>query len=150
MITYPAERPLAIAVLALLRVELGADDLVGDGKKPSAGGWQTTGTPSQSTPFKGYAVLWAGQTTPGEGSAADGSTDGVQGWQVSYFGSSAEQANAIRDRCRARLLGTRLVVTGRGCDRTVLADSSQTTRDDDVQPPVFMAADRHTVYTSPA
>lgn len=149
MTTYPAERPVALAVKALLEAELGAGK-VGYGTKPSAGGWQTSGTPTSTTPFAGYAVLWVGQTTPGEGTAADPSQDGRQGWQVSSFGSSAEQADAIRDRCRAVLLGSRLVLAGRAVSLSELSDSVNVTRDDDVTPPVYMAADRFTVNTYPA
>lgn len=149
MTAYPAERPLGLAVQAVLVTELGAG-LVGYGKKPPNGGWQTDGTPEPKTPFKGYAVVWAGQTTPGEGTAADGGEDGLQGWQVSSYGSTAEQADAIRDRCRQRLLSTRLAVAGRHCDPTRLADGQNTVPDRDVTPTVYFAADRFTVYTSPA
>lgn len=149
MTSYPAERPVALAVKALLETELGAG-MVGYGVKPAAGGWQTAGTPTPSTVFKGYAVIWAGQSTSGEGTAVDAATDGVQGWQVSTFGSTAEQADAIRDRCRTALLGKRLTLAGRSCDPVRYSDGQNVVRDDDVSPPVYFAADRFTANTYPA
>lgn len=149
MTLYPVERPLAVAVIALLTAELGAN-LVGYAKRPSAGGWQTTGTPTTTTPFKGYAVVYVGQTLPGEGDATDGRTDGVHGFQVSAFGSSPDQADTIRDRCREALLRTVLTVPGRACRFTELADGTNVRPDKDVTPWVFQADDRFTVYTEPA
>lgn len=149
MTAVPTERPLALAVVAVLEAALGAG-LVGYGKKPAAGGWQAAGTPTTDTPFTGYAVVYAGQTSPGEGTVAAPAADGVQGWQVSSFGATAGQADAIRDRCRLALAGLRLTVTGRYCGLTELADGQATRPDKDVTPPVFFAADRFTAYTSPA
>lgn len=147
-VLYPAERPVALAVKALLEAELGAT-LVGYGKKPAGGGWQTTGTPGPDTAFKGYAVVFAGQTTPGEGTAADPGQDALQGWQVTSYGATSDQADAIRDRCRQKLLSTRLVVTGRHCDPTQLAVGQNTVPDKDVNPTIYFAADQFTAYTTP-
>ena len=151
MTAYPTERLLALAVKTLLETELGAG-LVGYGVKPSgtAVGWQTTGTPTPSTPFKGYAVIFPGQTGPTDSPADATSWDAVQGWQVTCVGASAEQADAIRDRCREALMGVRLTITGRAASATELADSTNVQRDDDVTPPLFYAVDRYRANTYPA
>jgi hypothetical protein len=147
-VTVPAERPLGLAVVAALEAELGAN-LAGYGRKPSGGGWQTSGTPTPATPFKGYAVVYVGQTTPGAGTAASAVEDGLQGFQVTAHGSTAEQADAIRDRCRAALLGVRLTLTGRACDPIEFSDGQNTLPDRDVTPTVYFAADRYVVATYP-
>ncbi len=149
MTAFPVERPLALAVKTLLEAELGAG-MVGYGVKPASGGWQTSGTPEPQTVFKGYAVIYPGQTGPTDGPASATSFDARQGWQVTCVGSTAEQADAIRDRCRGALLGVKVVVTGRATGPTDLADSQNVQRDSDVQPPLFYGVDRYTTATSPA
>lgn len=148
MTAYPVERLLALAVKAKLVTELGAT-LVGYGVKPSGGGWVAS-TPLSTTQFVAYAVLYPGMTGPTDGPASGDSFDAPQSWQVTYVGSSAEQADDIRDDCRGALLGAVLTVTGRACWPVELADSQPVRRDDDVDPPLYYAADRFTARTTPA
>lgn len=149
MTAYPVERSLALAVKAALEAELGAG-LVGYGVKPSGGGWQTTGTPTSDTVFKGYAVVYPGLTGPTDGPVSATSWDAVQGWQVTYVGKSAEQADNMRDRGREALLGRVLAVTGRATEPVDLSDSTNVTRDDDVSPALYFAVDRYRARTTPA
>lgn len=150
MTAYPVERPLALAVKAALEAELGATK-VGYGAKPAGGGWQTTGTPDPATTqFAGYAVVYPGLTGPTDGPVSATSWDAVQGWQVTYVGKSADQADAIRDRGRLALLGRVLTVTGRATEPVDLSDSTNVSRDADVQPPLFYAVDRYRARTTPS
>jgi hypothetical protein len=145
--SIPTERTLALAFVTVLAAELGATK-VGYGKRPSGGGWASP-TPSPTTPFAGYAVVWPGGTTA-SGPVAGHNDDGAQGVQVSYYGSSGEQADAMRDRGREAILSGTFTVTGRSVNLVELADSSPLTRDDEVQPPVFQSVDRFLAYTTPA
>lgn len=147
MTAVPGERLLALAVFAALEAELGAGK-VGYGTKPSGGGWATT-PPTAATAFVGYAVVWPGQTTA-TGPVSSHFSDAAQGFQVSCYGKSGDQADAIRDRCRTKVLTTALAVSGRSVNLVELADSSPLSRDDGVSPPVFQAADRFIAYTTPA
>jgi hypothetical protein len=143
---YPVEAPLAAAVKAALEAQIGAG-LVGDGVKPASGGASTV---SGVTTFTAYAVLYAGQASSVDGPADAGSFDARQGWQVTYVGATAAQANALRDEGRGKLLTTRLAPSGRACGPTELADSQPVQRDDDVKPSLYFAVDRYTVPTYPA
>lgn len=147
MTATPSERLLALAVVAVLETELGAGK-VGYGAKPAAGGWATN-PPTSSTSFTGYAVVWPGMSTA-TGPADHATFDAQQGFQVSCYGKSGDQADAIRDRCRDALLTAALTVAGRAVGPVDLADSSALTRDDSVSPPVFQAADRYQALTTPA
>ena len=148
MTAYPVERLTALAVKALLEAQLGVG-YVGYATKPPSGGWQVAGTPTSTTPFRGYAVVFPGQTGPTEGPADARSFDARQGWQVTCVGATAEQADAIRDRVRGALLGARLSVIGRWFDPVDLSDSSNVARDDDVSPALFYAVDRYTARSTP-
>lgn len=145
-----AERPLALAVIAVLATAIGANK-VGYADRPSAGGWASS-SPSLSTPFVGYAVVWPGSSMPQGGSACDPFEDVDQSFQVTSVGKTAEQADAIRDRVRAALDPKGAVTITGTRDVAVLRwrDGQAVQRDDKETPPLFYAVDRYTATTSPA
>lgn len=144
----PAERPLALSAVSALNASLGAGR-AGYGDRPSGMGWQAQ-SPQITSEFKGYAVVWPGMSTLNGGTVAAPNADAAQTFQVSYVGKTAEQADALRDRGRAALLAAAAIsVSGRTVGLVELADSMPVRRDDDVTPPLYLAVDRFTAYTTP-
>lgn len=119
---------------------------VGDGEKPAASGWQ--GAAGEST-FRGYVVVH-----PVGGFNIDGTLDEPSDdvWplaQVTAYGATRAQCEEIADDARAAMLSGSFVVAGRSLGRWQVDLVGVVTRVDNVQPPIFMAPDRYTVFTTP-
>lgn len=115
------------------------------GEAPDAGGWQ--GTPGQSE-FTPYAVVF-GQTDTLSGPAGAPDDDGELIRQVTYVGSTHEQAEWARDTGRPQLLQG-VSVDGRQTDRVALEIGLRVERDDDVEPHVHFAIDHYRIFSFPA
>lgn len=113
-------------------------------------GWGWQSTPGASK-FEPYVIV---QPLPG------GTFDGPLGcpdddasliWQVTCVGATRAQCEATADRVNSILVGQELTVTGRLIYR-VWADMAGggARRDDEVQPPVFIATPRYRVESTPA
>lgn len=77
--------------------------------------------------------------------------DGEMPIQVTYVGTGPEQAEWMRDRGRAALVGRETItVEGRLVWRVSLEMSQTSQRDNTVQPPLFYAVDRCRIYTTEA
>lgn len=121
---------------------------VGDGEKPASSGW--AGAAGQST-FRAYVVVH-----PMGGFDIDGTLDTPSDdvWplvQVTSYGANRGQCEETADDAREAMLASpAAVVTGRAIARWRIDLVGVVTRTDDVQPPIYMAPDRYTVFTTPS
>ena len=142
--TAPTERPVALAVIAVLDVALGANR-AGYAIRPTGGGPQTDGT------FHSYALVFPLSTVLAGGTTSDPNADGAQTVQVTYVADGPAAADQARDTGRAALLTPGAVtVTGRALINPVtLADSTGVREDNDPRPPLWFAVDRYRIDTTP-
>lgn len=70
--------------------------------------------------------------------------------QLTAVGVGEEQALAYADAARAALLGTPLTVTGRAVWPPWQTGSQPATRDDTVQPPLWIATAQYAIKSNPA
>jgi hypothetical protein len=133
---------------AIITVLTNAGLRVGDGEKPANSGW--AGTAGQST-FRAYVVVHPVGAFDIDGTL-DGPSDDV--WplmQITSFGAVRAQCEETADDAREALLATpAAVVGGRSVARWRIDLVGVVTRTDDVQPPIYMAPDRYTVFTTPS
>ncbi|MGZ4638676.1 MAG: hypothetical protein ACXV2J_06420 [Actinomycetes bacterium] len=99
-----------------------------------------------------YAVVYPLGSGLFDGSltAGDEQADVWPLWQVTSVGAGAEQAEDLRDRIRAALLGQYLLVDGRKVGPIRLEDEQPVQLDTDVTPHVQYAVDRFRVYSTPS
>lgn len=132
---------------AIITVLTGAGLRVGDSEKPANSGW--AGTAGQST-FRGYVVVH-----PVGGFDIDGTLDAPSDdvWplvQVTSYGATRSQCEELADDAREAMLASPAAVVGsRTIARWRIDLVGVVTRTDDVQPPIYMAPDRYTVFTTP-
>lgn len=141
--TYRA-RPVTEAIIAALTA---AGLVVGDGEKPELGGW--TGTPGESD-FNGYVVVHPIGATEIDGTLDNPSDDVWPLHQLSSYGAVRAQCEQIADTARTVMLTVPIVVVGRHVGRYQIDFLGVAVRVDDVQPPIYMAPDRYTAYTTPS
>ena len=121
--------------------------IVGDAVKPPNCGW--SGTPGQSQ-FIPYLIVYPTGGGGVDGPLGDTRSDVQYVYQVTCIGSTREQADFMRDKVRAVMFNeSNFSITGRRVLRTILDVPIATSRDDDVQPPLFFSADRFRLETSP-
>lgn len=119
---------------------------VGDGEKPVAGGW--TGAPGQSA-FAGYVVV---HPLPGgitDGSLDEPDADGYPIYQMSTFGATRAQCEAIADAVRDVMLDEPLVLASRKVMQVRIDMLGGARRDDAIQPPEWHGVDRYRIVTTP-
>lgn len=131
--TVATSRPLTTALLAALRA---AHSRVGDAAAPS----------DLTLP---YAVLYPFGVGPLSGPVSDSHADADSTVQLTCIGSTREQAEWLADKLRPTALGP-LTVTGRKVMQSLLETSQPVRRDDDVQPPLFVAVDQYRFLTTPS
>lgn len=119
---------------------------VGDGEKPADSGW--AGVPGSSK-FRGYCVVHPAGAFEIDGTLDEPSDDVWPLVQVTAFGATRQQCEEIADDARAAVLAGSFAVAGRALGRWRIDLVGVVMRTDDVQPPIFMAPDRYTVYTTP-
>jgi hypothetical protein len=119
---------------------------VGDGEKPANSGWQ--GTPGQST-FRGYVVVHPVGAFNIDGTLDQPSDDVWPLAQVTSYGATRAQCEEIADDARAAMLTGAFVVAGRSLGRWSIDLVGVVVRTDDIQPSIYMAPDRYTVFTTP-
>lgn len=96
-----------------------------------------------------YAVVYHRDETTGDnGTLADPTVVGLVEWQVTSVGTTADQAMWMAHKTRTALNGWLPTVTGQAFSPVTLDGSNSVLRDDDVQPPVFYAVDRYTVFVN--
>ncbi len=75
-------------------------------------------------------------------------------WQLQYQVTSVavgpEQAQGMSDLGRATLAAATLTVTGRSIWRLAILEVGQASRDDSLQPPLYLTADTYGLQTTPA
>ena len=112
-------------------------------------GWQGGG-PGLGA-FKKYAIVYplAGGVFDGPLGCPD--DDASLTWQVTCVGVTRDQCEWVADKVNGILIGQPIVVAGRHISR-VWADMAGggARRDDEVQPPVFIATPRYRVESTPA
>lgn len=131
---------------AVITVLTAAGLRVGDGEKPSTAGWQ--GAAQEST-FRGYVVVHPVGGFDVYGTLDEPSDDVWPLVQLSSFGATRAQCEEIADDSRAAMLSGLFVVAGRSLGLWQVDLVGVVTRSDDVQPPIYMAPDRYTVFTTP-
>lgn len=96
-----------------------------------------------------YVVLYA---DPGmlEGSVGNPNETLLVTFQISAVGVGGEQALQQADRARAALLAGPPTVPGRSVQPLWLLDSQPVRRDDQVQPPLFVATAQYRMRSDPA
>lgn len=136
---------LTTGIIALLT---GAGLLVGDGITPNGAGWQ--GVPKQSN-FVPYCVVHPLLGGISDGSIGDPHGDSEVVYQVSCYGGDRLSCEAMANRVHSTLLGaTRPTVTGqtvKHVDDDVLGGAR---REDDLQPPLWMAVPRYRFFVTPS
>lgn len=136
------------AMLAKLIATMSATT-VGDAKKPSGGGWPPGTVPGQSI-FVPYAILYP-LTPEFDGTLAATQDDAEITYQVTCVGSTREQAEWVADKAIVAFVGQTVTITGRSLVRAMqLSDGGGgIRRDDTVQPPLFIATPRFSLWTTP-
>lgn len=119
---------------------------VGDGVKPASGGW--AGTPGQSA-YNGYVVVHPlpGGITDGSLDAPD--ADGYPIYQMSTYGATRAQCEAIADSVRDVMLSEPLVLSSRKVMQVRIDMLGGSRRDDAIQPPEWHGVDRYRIITTP-
>lgn len=139
-------RLLTDAIIAALTA---AGLTVGDGEKPSAGGW--SGPAGQST-FAPYVVVYplVGGSTSGTIAAPD--ADATPLYQLTSVGGTRAQAEWAADKARTVMLSTSWWgdADGRKVIQVRVDMLGGARRDDLDQPPLWYSPDRYGVYTTPA
>lgn len=92
---------------------------------------------------------------PDQGAATTTSYGGDSDWrpwtfQTTCVGSTTEQAEWMAEKVEARLLDVAPAVTGRTCSPIRKTTTVPVDRDEDVQPPVFLARDVWAFASIPA
>lgn len=139
--SIPSLRLHIDAVLALLE---SSGVYVGDAQAPDGYGW--AGTPGQST-FTPHMIAYPLSGSL-DGTLGAPNEDGSIVVQVTCVGETREQCTWVVDQAVAALVGADL--GHRSTQLITLEDFSGVVRDDTVQPPVFMAAPRFRVWTTPS
>ena len=121
------------------------------GRDPANSGW--TNAPGQST-FRPYAVVWPVPGGSTDGTLAHPDEDAQSLYQVTGVGSTVEQAEWVADVARIALLAPGAVeITDPSDTRVVQTVTIDTLggcrRDDDVDPAVWITADRFRVLSTP-
>jgi hypothetical protein len=131
------------AILANLTA---ANIVHGDGVKPAGGGW--SGTPGSST-FVGYVVVHplAGGIT--DGSLEEPDADAYPIYQMSCYGATRAQCEAVADLVRDVMLGDPLTISGRSVMQVRVDMLGGARRDDELQPPEWFGFDRYRIVTTP-
>lgn len=144
MTTLNASRVTTDAIVALFAA---AGLKIGDGDEPAGAGWQG---PAGSSTFNGYGILYpiAGGMSDGDMARPDSDADLI--YQVSTWGATRAQADAVLDKVNTVMLTTPIVVAGRVV-RLVRVDTyGGTRREDTGEPALYMAFNRYLVFTSPS
>lgn len=95
-----------------------------------------------------YSVLYPLTDSPGEGALDDPHQVANEVFQVTCVGASMDSVQVLQKNVRTALLGWSPTVAGFGTFPIHLLDGSGVTRDDDVQPPVFVSTDRFVARVS--
>lgn len=146
MTTVPVLDAHTTAIVKALRD--GADLLVGDGQKPTGGGWQDA---EGASPFAGYVIVYQ-QPVLFDGPLADTHADLMGIWQVTAVGATRQQAADLADTARTWLLTngrTGITIAGRTIADLDHDGGAGVERDDDPPPPLFYAVDRYRITTTP-
>lgn len=131
------------AIFALL---VSANVKIGDGDTPAGAGWQG---PADASPFNGYGILYpiAGGMSDGDLARPDSDADLI--YQVSTWGASRAQADAVLDKVNTVLLTWPILIPGRVV-RSVRVDIyGGCRREDTGEPALYMAFNRYRVLTTP-
>jgi len=120
---------------------------VGDGEKPSGGGW--AGSPEVSA-FTPYVVVHPMPGGTAEGTLAAPNVDAAVDYQFTCVGANRAQAEELADDVRAVILAAALTVANREVIHRRLDFLGGAIRDDTVQPAVYMVPDRYRFFTVPA
>jgi hypothetical protein len=118
-------RLLTDAIITLLEGEY---LLVGDGDKPSGGGWQ--GTPGQSK-YEPYTVVYAVTGGYFDGTIGEPFVDGRPDYIISSFGATQQQAQWGNDTVYAVLTSSKPTVSGAVVQLIVPDVDGGAVRDDD-------------------
>ena len=132
---------------AVITVLTAAGLSVGDGERPSGGGWQ--GTAGQSD-FHGYVVVHPVGAFDIDGTIDQGSDDVWPLVQVTSYGAVRAQCEEIADDAREAMLTMPFTVSGRSLGRWRIDLVGVVARVDTEQPPIYMAPDRYTTYSTPS
>lgn len=143
MVTYRG-RAVTEAIIATLTA---AGLHVGDGDKPAGAGW--AGVAGQSS-FVSYVVVHPVGAFDVDGPLDEPSADVWPLHQITAYGANRRQCEELADDARAAMLDTPVVVDGRSTGPWLVDLVGMVVRTDDVQPPIYMEADRYRAYTTPA
>lgn len=95
-----------------------------------------------------YGVVYDGGGPGLSGPVADPYADAAHRMVVHALGASQQEALAIADLFRRRMLAAALAVPGRVVQRVDLESSAPALRDDDVHPPLWDAVETYLIYTT--
>lgn len=126
---------------------------VGDGERPAGGGWAAT--PGQ-TDFVGYCVVHpiSSSFSGGDrGTLANPDEDAELVWQATCVGATREQCENVIDLVCGDVIGVDLEPSGRRASNRVRLQSTSggaRREEDNTQPPLWVAAVRFVVDSTPA
>jgi hypothetical protein len=145
-VTTPALDPHTTAIVAALDAVAGL--VVGDGRKPTGGGWQA-GQEGVGE-FVGYLVVYQ-LPAVFDGSTAEPTRDLDGTWQITSVGCTRQQASDVADTARTWLCdqGRTISIAGRTVIHVVHTGDAGVRRDDSTQPPLFYGVDRYLIRTTP-
>lgn len=145
MVTPFKGSPFTAAIIRALE-----DDglIVGDGEAPAPELWGWQGA-VEASPFVPYVVVHAMVGGVLDGSMEDPDDDGSPVYQLSAHGITREQCEWVADTARRVMLHEPLPVAGQRVVRRIVDMLGGARRDDEAQPPLFVAADRYRLRTTP-
>lgn len=141
MTTLSQTKPLTAKIKEVLEA---ANLLVGQAQAPDGGGWQEDGS------FNNYVVIYSIPTSGSGGVLGDPQADVQLVYQITCVGESDEDAKWVVDKVIPAMLAANLSVTGRKVALVKLEMSPGIRRDDDMQPPLFLATPRFRLWTTPS
>lgn len=138
-----AGSPFTTAILAALE----DDGLnVGDGEQPTGAGWQAE--PDASV-FHPYVVVHSMVGGLLDGPIGEPDEDGSLTYQVSSYGATRAQCEWAADQARRVMLTGPLLVPDARVLRVRVDMLGGARRDDEVQPPIWVSAERYRLTTTP-
>ena len=135
--TYTIHDPSLVYDAIITRLASQTGKNIGRAEAPDLGDW----------PYEPYAVVYP-TDDPNMGTLGDQSEIAVYEFQVTCGAGTPQAAEWMQTQVRTAILGWTPTVAGRSFNPIAKAGGQGTSRDDDVQPPVFFTVDVFQLFAS--